>query len=94
MAKQSVLVEDMDHCVECGKVRVAMHHVFYGIANRPLSDEDGYIIPMCHRHHNGSNEAIHFNRELDLKWKRIAQLHYERTHTRKEFIERYGRSYL
>ena len=94
MARKCVLVDDIEHCVECGRERVAMHHIFFGTDNRKLSDEDGYVIPMCHYHHNGSNAAIHFNRELDLKWKRIAQLHYEHDHSRKEFIDRYGRSYL
>lgn len=94
MRKKSRLVEDLEHCVICGKDVINIHHVFHGVCNRHLADEDGYIIPLCHYHHNGSTRAIHFNRELDLYWKRIAQEDYENTHTREEFIKRYGKSYL
>ena len=93
MKGRSVLTDDIDHCIECGRDRIAMHHVFFG-PNRKVSEEDGYVIPLCHYHHNGSNEAIHFNRELDLKWKRIAQKHFERLNSRQTFIRRYGKSYL
>lgn len=90
----SVLTDDVEHCIVCGQDRTAMHHVFEGNSNRKLSEEDKYKIPLCYRHHNGSNNAIHFNKKLDMEWKRIAQQHYEETHSREDFIKRYGRSYL
>ena len=91
---KSVLVEDMEHCVVCGREAINIHHIFCGTAKRKLSDDDGYIIPLCHKHHNGSNEAIHFNRELEKEWRQIAQEHFERKNSRQAFIQRYGRSYL
>lgn len=90
---KSVLTDDTEHCIICGRDMIQIHHVLYGAGNRKLSDQDGYIIPLCHAHHTGRN-GIHFNKELDTYWKRKAQEHYERTHSRKSFIERYGRSYL
>ena len=92
--KKSRLTDDLEHCVICEKDVINIHHVLYGTCNRHLSDEDGYIIPLCHLHHTDSREAIHVKRELDLYWKRIAQEDYEKTHTREEFIKRYGKSYL
>lgn len=31
---------------------------------------------------------------MDLKYKQLAQLAYELDHTREEFIERYGKSFI
>lgn len=42
-----------------------------------------------------SNNGVHFNKELDLKFKRMAQEHFEENHgTREEFIREFDRSYL
>lgn len=93
--KKSVLVDDMEHCVICGREAVNLHHVLFGNfgSGRKHSDQDGYVIPLCHNHHTGK-EGIHFNKDLSDWWKRAAQRHFEQAHSRKEFIERYGRSYL
>ncbi len=90
---RSVIVDDMEHCVCCGKEMIQIHHIFYGTANRKLSDQDGYVIPLCHNHHTGK-EGIHFNKDMDEYWKQIAQKHYEKHHSRQAFIKRYGRSWL
>ena len=89
----SVFTKDLEHCIETGLTPAHVHHIFYG-KNRKNAEEDGYVIPLYGRLHNMSNEGIHFNHEYDMLWKRKAQRHYEQTHTREEFIERYGRSYL
>ena len=91
--RDSVLIDDQEHCIICGREQVQRHHIFFGSANRRLADQDGYWVPLCQRHHTG-RDGVHFNRELDLTLKRSAQEHYERTHTREQFIERYGRSYI
>jgi hypothetical protein len=49
---------------------------------------------LCGRHHNLSNEGVHFNRELDLRIKRTGQKTFEETHTRQEFRDIFGKSYL
>ena len=41
-----------------------------------------------------SNQGIHFDRKFDLKVKKIAQAKFEETHTREEFINIFGKSYL
>ena len=91
--KNSVLVEDQEHCIICGRDVINRHHVFHGTANRKLADEDGYWVPLCQPHHTGRN-GVHFNHDLDLRLKREAQEHFEQTHTREAFIRRYGKSYL
>lgn len=76
----------------CGKRPVEMHHVFFG-RNRKTCDKDGYLVPLCPGCHRGARGA-HNDRELDLYLKRRAQTDYEKSHTREEFIARYGKSYL
>lgn len=71
-----------------------MHHVFYGNGNRAKSDKYGYIVPLCHYHHNESPEGVHFNKRLDLRLKQDFQELFERDHTREEFIGEFGKSYL
>lgn len=48
---------------------------------------------LCARHHT-SDYGVHFNKELDLKLKRMGQKKFEEKHTREEFIRLFGRNYL
>lgn len=83
-----------DVCVVCGCPNIHKHHVIGGTANRQLSDKRGYIIPLCYEHHIGGN-GIHRNRGMDLRWKELAQMHYEQHNgTREDFIKEFGKSYL
>ena len=41
-----------------------------------------------------SDDGIHFNKELDLRVKRMAQEVFEQTHTREEFRNIFGKSWL
>ena len=92
MAK-SVIFENEECCV-CGNPHTEEHHIFFGTANRKLSDKYGYVVRLCPEHHRG-NCGVHFNRELDLHLKRLGQAHFEENHgTREDFIRTFGRSYL
>ena len=82
-----------DRCVICGNPYVHRHHVFPGTANRRKSDQYGYVIPLCARHHTG-DYGIHRCRPMMEYWMKEAQADFEQTHTREEFIKEFGRSYL
>lgn len=69
------------------------HHVIGGSANRKQSEKYGLKVWLCHEHHRG-NSGVHFNKELDLKIKKIAQSTFEREHTREEFRAIFGKSWL
>lgn len=89
------LIQTEKECFVCGrKDDIHTHHVYEGTANRKKSDKDGMIVYLCGRHHNLSTDGVHFNKTLDLAIKKLAQRKYEETHTREEFIKRYGKSYL
>lgn len=91
---KSVLVDDMEHCVITESPNVAIHHVFGG-SNRKLSDKYGFVIPLRPDWHNTADYGIHFNKVLDLDWKRRAQEYYEAHYgTRADFIREFGKSYL
>ena len=94
MARKSVLTNDLDRCIETGSRDIHIHHVFGG-ANRKNSERDGFIIPLRPDLHNMSDRGIHFNRDMDLYYKRQCQSYYEEhMGSRESFIRRYGKSYL
>ena len=63
------------------------HHVFYGTANRKLSEKDGLHVYLCgYTCHECGPKAVHRCEETDIKLKKYAQSVYEQTHTREEFM--------
>lgn len=92
---KSVLQSERE-CWVCGRRDVLhLHHVCFGTANRKHSDDYGYTVWLCPEHHNSSPRGVHFDRELDLTLKTIAQKHFESHHgTREDWIRLMGRSYL
>lgn len=72
-----------------------LHHIFFGNANRKLSDKWGCVIYLPPEMHNLSGKGVHFNREFDLMLKRECQQRLEAAGwTREEFVETFGRNYL
>lgn len=91
--RKSIFTEDLDHCYLCGKPREHLHEIIYG-KNRINSIKYNFVIPLCANHHTGK-DGIHFNKELDLYYKRLCQIYFENNiGNRKEFIKIFGRSYL
>lgn len=91
--KRYSILNNLGTCYFCGKPREAIHEVWFG-KNRQTSIKNGFCVGLCIYHHNGSNEAVHFNRDNDLILKRLYQKEYEKTHSREEFIKLIGRNYL
>ena len=95
MARFSVITPIMDACYICGAKHPQIHHVFYGTANRRLSDADGFVVPLCQEHHTGRH-GVHFDPAASLALKQRCQTFWEQDMglSRDAFIRRYGRSYL
>ena len=70
------------------------HHIFYGTANRKLSDKYGLTVWLTPFWNRDKKNGAHFNKEFDLELKRLAQRIFEQNHTREEFITIFGRNYL
>ena len=90
------IIDNNRYCYVCKTpYNLHRHHIFFS-ANRKKSDEDGCWVYLCARHHNMSDEGVHFNRELDMKLKRLAEKrwceYYDKTTN--DFIKRYYKNYL
>ena len=68
------------------------HHIFGG-PNRWKSEEDGLFVWLCVYHHETGEEAVHSNAYIMQMLHEIGQEAYERIHSRREFMERYGKNY-
>lgn len=86
----SIIGLDKEKCSYCGSYRgIEVNEVFEG-KNRQVSIKNGFCISLCHECH----ERFHNDRKFNLYFKRLFQTEYEKTHTRKEFIELIGKNYL
>lgn len=91
---KSILQKDKE-CWFCGRTDgLELHHIYPGTANRQVSDKNGFTVYLCRRHHTGSNQSVHLNRNMGLTLKCACQSKYEEKHTREEFIKLIGKSYL
>jgi hypothetical protein len=90
------VIQKEKECYVCGTTyNLHDHHVFFGNANRKLSEKYGMKVWLCAYHHNMSNEGVHMNKDLDLCLKEIAQEYFEKNcGTREEFMQIFGRNYL
>lgn len=100
--KKSILTNDLEHSIVDGAYPVELHHVFGG-ANRRHSDQDGLIVPLTHTQHNEPPYGVHHNYVADTFLKMWAQRCWEDKRiaegtdperARKEFMQRYGRSWI
>lgn len=88
------LISDDKQCWICENREVEKHHI-YGGPNRNLSEKYGCFVYLCHNHHTGTNEGVHFNHDLDLLLKMTTQREWEKRYgNREDFIKTFGRSYL
>ena len=91
--RTSIFTDDLEHCIICGNKKDNLHEILYG-RNRLNSMKYGFVIPLCFDHHVG-NRGIHYNRKLDLFYKKKCQECFENNiGDRLEFIRIFGKSYL
>lgn len=94
MAK--TILQNSKHCYITGDTEgLHKHHCIGGI-NRRLAEEDGLWVWLRWDRHieNSPYDTPHNNAKLRLFFQKLAQRTYEETHTREEFMQRYGRNYL
>lgn len=91
------ILQNKKECYVCKTKLVEEHHIFFGSANRKLSEQDGLKVWLCPEHHRGQRgvhgkDGATFNNYL----KSIAQIEYMKYYnkTKEEFIKRYGRNYI
>lgn len=88
------ILQDEKECYICGStVWLERHHIYFSF-NRKKSEQNGFVVYLCHRHHNEPPDGVHFNLDVDNELKQICQAEYEKTHSHQEFMKLIGRNYL
>lgn len=90
-------LNDPTRCAICGRNHALhRHHVFFGTANRKISDEDCMVVYLCPDCHEDGARAVHRNREMDVAIKQAAERVWmaDRDADEDAFRSRYGRSWL
>lgn len=92
------IMQTKKECFECSScLNLEEHHIFFGTANRKLSEQDGLKVWLCPYHHRGTT-GVHGKdgHTLDKYLKSVAQITYmqKNNKTKEDFIKRYGRNYL
>lgn len=90
----SIIQEDMEYCIECGRYGTEVHHIFYGVANRKLSTKYGCLCGLCYTHHRGKYGVHNGNKELDTRLKQMAQRRFMEVYKDKDFLAVFGKNYL
>ena len=90
---KSIIQQDWDTCFLCGRVGEQVHHIFGGKPNRKYSDDDGLTVRLCAACHREVHEGKN-TKKLMKALHELGQTVYEETHTREDFMDRYGRNYL
>lgn len=81
-------------CYICGKLTdLECHHIFGGVANRPISEKYGLKVWLCHEHHTGAHGA-QYDKEMNRTLKQDAQMAFEKQYPRKLWMELIRKNYL
>ena len=90
------LLQEEKACYITGSTSNLHRHHCFGSFNRKKSEKYGMWIYLRSDWHNLSDYGIHFDKELDLRVKRLAQalLEAEEGWNRERFIKEFGRSWL
>lgn len=95
--RYSILTDDLEHCIICGRPYINKHEIF-GASNRELSKKYGLVIPLCQEFHHNQYQCrgIHFDKALMDKWHKIGQEKFMEYYNKSadEFRQIFGRNYL
>lgn len=91
---RSIVQDDEQSCYFCGRVGwLEKHHIFAGVANRRISENENFFVMICHDCHTGKKGA-QYDKDRSLMLKQEAQRAYERSHTRAEWMALIRKNYL
>ena len=87
------LLQNTKKCYVCNTtLNLHKHHIYEG-RNRNNSEKYGCWVWLCAKHHNMSDEGVHFNKKLDNELKQQCQLYFEKTYDI-DFLSIFRRNYL
>ncbi len=90
----SIFTKDLERCYITGTrksgVNVHIHHIFGG-AKKAASEKYGFLVPLRMDWHDMSDYAVHFNKELDLRFKEDCEHFFlENVGSKEDFINEFG----
>lgn len=89
------IIQDKKECYFCKTtIGLHLHHIYFGTANRKISDENGFVVYLCVKHHELGKDAVHHNKDMCEKLQKDCQRIYCEDHTIKEFRKLIGMNYL
>ena len=89
---KSILQPDKKECFITGsRIDLDLHHIYHGTANRKIADQEGCWVWLRHDIHMQLHDK---DKELDRYLQEECQKEYEKTHTREEFMRKFGKNYL
>ena len=81
-------------CAVCGcRVNLERHHIFGGVANRPLSEKYGLWVWLCKEHHTGK-DGVQYDKKRNQAFKRLAQIAFEARYSHEEWMNVFKKNYL
>ena len=92
----SIFTDDLSTCHITGDTKsrgadIHIHHIF-GAANKTNSEKFGFIVPLRADWHDMADYGIHFDRDLDLYYKRECQKYWLKHYgSKEEFIAVFGK---
>ena len=88
------IIQTENCCFLCGRTtNLETHHIFGGVANRKISEREGLKVRLCADCHRGT-EGAQYDSEKNLYLKQVAQMAYEQTHTRQQWMMLIRKNYL
>ena len=94
---QKIIMQSQKVCYVCSITQNLEAHHCFGGALRNKSERYGLTIYLCMRHHTGADavdKGVHFNRYLDLRLKRMAQMRFEQIYGHELFMAEFHKNYL
>lgn len=83
-----ILDEEIRYCAECNSTfGIEDHHIIYKGKCKPLDFCKHNHVDLCCQHHRNQRYGIHFDKELNKKYKLIFQ-NYLEMHFLKEYLTR------
>lgn len=99
--KKNILATQKGICYLCARMDgdyrqkyTEEHHILFGGGRREKSEGEGIKVDLCLYHHRIGRQAVHNNQDMREILCRIAQEEYERTHTRRDWMQISGKNYL
>ncbi len=89
---RSILTDDLKKCIVTGDTdNIHIHHIF-GASNKANSEKYGFLVPLRADWHDMADYGIHFNKEMDLRYKRMCEEYFLGNYGSKEdFIREFGK---